>query len=86
MLYGLLSAAGTVISVIIAVVAVGIVVMALVLHFVRKKQGKTGCGCDCSGCAGCTACRPEKSEKKDEKWAPPKGKRPKKYVYTICDL
>ena len=42
MLYGLLSAAGTVISVIIAVVAVGIVVMALVLHFVRKKTGQNG--------------------------------------------
>ena len=62
----LLSVAGTIISVAAAVIAVGIVVLSVALHFVRKKKGKTGCGCGCSGCAGYSACRPEK-EQKDEK-------------------
>ena len=61
MFFNLLSVAGTVISVAVAVIAVGIVVLTIVLHFVRKKQGKTGCGCDC---AGCSACRSKKKERK----------------------
>lgn len=65
MILNLLFVAGTVISVIVGVVAVGIVVSAIALHYVRKKQGKTGCGCDCAGCSACCACRPK--EKKEQK-------------------
>lgn len=65
MLHSLLSAAGTAVSVVIAVVAVGLVVFAIVYHFVRKKQGKTGCGCDCPGCPGhCSSCLPENKQEK----------------------
>ena len=65
MVANLLSAAGTAVTVAIAVAAVGIVVLTEVLHFVRKKKGKTGCGCDCSGCAGCSACHTD-AQKKDK--------------------
>ena len=65
MFANLLSAAGTAVSVAIAVAAVGIVVLTVVLHFVRKKKGKTGCGYDCSGCAGCSACHTD-AQKKDK--------------------
>ena len=49
----LLSAAGTAISAAIAAAAVLIVAGVLVFHFIRKKQGKTGCGCDCPSCSRC---------------------------------
>ena len=42
MFANLLSAAGTAVSVAIAVAAVGIVVLTVVLHFVRKKEGQNG--------------------------------------------
>ena len=45
----LLSAVGTVVSVLVAVAAVAVVVLTVVLHAVRKKQGKGGCGCDYAG-------------------------------------
>lgn len=65
MLHSLLSAGGTAVSVIIAVVAVGLVVFAVVYHIVRKKQGKSGCDCGCSNCPGhCSSCS---SVRKDEK-------------------
>lgn len=60
----LLSATGTIVTIAVGVAAVGIVVFSVIWHFVRKKQGKTGCGCDCSGCNGCSACRPK--EKKEQ--------------------
>ena len=62
----LLSDAGTAISVVIGIAATGIVVFAVVYHAVRKKQGKGGCGCGCSGCSGCSSCVPKK-KKPDEK-------------------
>ncbi|HIY77699.1 MAG TPA: FeoB-associated Cys-rich membrane protein [Candidatus Borkfalkia excrementavium] len=60
----LLSATGTIVTIAVGVAAVGIVIFSVIWHFVRKKQGKTGCGCDCSGCSGCSACRPK--EKKEQ--------------------
>lgn len=66
MAFDLLSAAGTVVSVIIGVLAVGIVVFAVVYHYIRKKQGKGGCDCGCSGCSGCCSSRSPK-EKGDKK-------------------
>ena len=58
----LLSAVGTAVTAAVGVLAVGIVVFAIVWHFVQKKRGKTGCGCDCSHCGGCCSC-PSASEK-----------------------
>ena len=60
----LLSATGTIVTIAVGVAAVGIVIFSVIWHFVRKKLGKTGCGCDCSGCSGCSACRPK--EKKEQ--------------------
>ena len=54
-------------EILIILAACAIVIGVIAASVIRRKHGKTGCGCDCSGCAGCTACRPEKSEKKDEK-------------------
>lgn len=65
MAWNLLSA-GAVVSAVIGVLAAGFVVFTLVLHFVRKKQGKGGCGCGCAGCTGCSSC-PPKRKKQDEK-------------------
>ena len=62
MALNLLSAAGTIVSVVIGVLAAGFVVFMLVWHYVRKKQGKTGCGCDCPGCPGHCSSRPPKKE------------------------
>ncbi len=65
MALNLLSAAGTIVSVVIGVLAAGFVVFMLVWHYVRKKQGKGGCDCGCSGCSGCcSSCAPKKKEDK----------------------
>ncbi len=42
------------IDVIILVVAAVFVIGVVAFSFWRKKQGKTGCGCDCGGCQGCS--------------------------------
>lgn len=61
MLFGLLSAAGTAVSVAVGVLAVGLVVFAVVYHAIRKKQGKGGCDCGCGGCSGCcSSCSPKR--------------------------
>ena len=47
-------------EVLIIIAACAIVIGVIAASVVRKKQGKTGCGCDCGGCsscAGCSACR-----------------------------
>lgn len=63
----LLSAAGTAISVVIAVAAVGIVVFTVVWHYVRKKQGKGGCDCGCSDCSACHMCSRAKEREPKQK-------------------
>lgn len=59
----LLSAVGTAVSVAIGVLAAAAVVFAVVWHFVQKKRGKTGCGCDCAHCGLCSSCRPAEKPK-----------------------
>ena len=47
------------IDIIIIALATAVVVGVIALSIWRKKQGKTGFGCGCSGCSGCgnkTAC------------------------------
>ena len=47
-------------EILIIVAACAIVIGVITASVVRKKHGKTGCGCDCGGCpgcAGCSACR-----------------------------
>lgn len=63
MALNLLSAAGTIVSVVIGVLAAGFVVFMLVWHYVRKRQGKGGCDCGCSGCSGCSSCAARESKK-----------------------
>ena len=64
MRYALLSAGGTALSVVIAVLAVGLVVCAIAFNIVRKKKGKGGCA-GCSGCCGCSSCTPAKKDEKN---------------------
>ena len=40
-------------EILIIIAACLIVIGVIVASVVRKKQGKTGCGCDCGGCSGC---------------------------------
>lgn len=57
-------------EILIIIAACAFVVGVIAASVIRKKQGKTGCGCDCGGCAGCTgcaACNREKSDGKDSK-------------------
>ena len=47
-------------EVLIIIAACAVVIGVIAASVVRKKHGKTGCGCDCGGCpgcAGCSACR-----------------------------
>ena len=47
MILSLSAAVGTIVSVAVGVLAVGIVVFTLIYSYVRKKQGKSGCDCGC---------------------------------------
>ncbi len=49
----------------IIVIAAAVLFVALVTigAIVRRKKGKSSCGCDCSSCGGCSACK-ERKEKK----------------------
>ena len=54
------------IDIIIIVLAVAAVV-AVVAHSIwKKKNGKSGCGCGCSGCPSAGACPSAKKEKAGE--------------------
>ncbi len=47
-------------EILIIIAACAIVIGVIAASILRKKHGKTGCGCDCGGCpgcAGCSACR-----------------------------
>ena len=52
-------------EILIIIAACAIVLGVIVTSVIRKKQGKPGCGCDCSGCAGCAGCSAHRPEKKD---------------------
>ncbi len=52
-------------EILIIVVAAAFVVGVAVWSVVRRKKGKTDCGCGCSGCAGCSLCNTAKKD--DEK-------------------
>ena len=44
------------IDIVILVVAAGLVVLSVVFYRIRKKKGKTGCGCDSNICDKCPGC------------------------------
>ena len=52
-------------------IIIGVVALAVVLvtvHLIkRKKEGKNGCGCDCSSCPSAGACPSAKLQNKEEK-------------------
>ena len=58
----LLSATGTIVSVVIAVLAVGLVAFGIGYQIWCKKRGKSSCGCDCSSCGGCCHTRKKKEK------------------------
>lgn len=58
----LLSATGTIVSVVIAVLAVGLVAFGIGYQIWCKKKGKNSCGCDCSSCGGCCHTRKKKEK------------------------
>lgn len=40
---------------IILIVACSVLVVSVIVtSIIRKKKGKTSCGCDCSSCSGCS--------------------------------
>ncbi len=43
-------------EILIIIAACAFVVGVIAASVIRKKQGKTGCGCDCGGCSGCSGC------------------------------
>lgn len=51
-------------EIIVVVLCAAIVIGVAAVAIVRKKQGKSSCGGDCSRCGGCSACG---SAKKNEK-------------------
>ena len=53
-------------EILIIIAACAFVVGVIAASVIRKKQGKTGCGCDCGGCAGCSGCAACASHKKSE--------------------
>lgn len=51
------------VEVAIVVIAVAVVAAVVVCGIIRKKKGKTGCDCGCSGCPYGGRCSSAKSEK-----------------------
>ena len=52
------------IEIIVVILSVAIMASVIICSIIRKKRGKTGCGCDCADCAHCSACRSGKSSPK----------------------
>ncbi len=53
-------------EILILIGAVALVALPIVLHFVNKKKGKSGCGCDC-GVKNCPHCAAASKPEKDNK-------------------
>lgn len=51
-------------EILIIVLAAAFVVGVITRSVLRKKKGKSGCGCDCGSCGGCSACASRKEAKK----------------------
>ena len=69
MILSLSAAVGTIVSVAVGVLAVGIVEFTLIYSYVRKKQGKSGCDCGCDCCSCKSACH-SNEKKPDDKPKP----------------
>lgn len=69
MILSLSAAVGTIVSVAVGVLAVGIVVFTLIYSYVRKKQGKSGCDCGYDCCSCKSACH-SNEKKPDDKPKP----------------
>lgn len=53
------------IEIIVIIACVLIVGGVIVKSIIDKKNGKTGCGCDCSKCSGCTSCKMRENQKEN---------------------
>ncbi len=51
-------------EILIIVASAAFVLGVVVFTVIRKKQGKSSCGCDCAHCSGCPACAPKGESKK----------------------
>ena len=49
---------------VIGIAAAAIVIGVIIAAVVRKKKGKSSCGCDCSSCYGCCNHKDSKPEQK----------------------
>lgn len=52
-------------EILIIVLAAAFVVGVAIWSVIRRKKGKTDCGCGCSGCSGCSGCKPKEKSGKD---------------------
>ena len=52
-------------EILIILAACAIVIGVIAASVIRRKHGKTGCGCDCADCGHCSACRGGRSPQKD---------------------
>lgn len=52
-------------EILIIVLAAAFVLGVIIMSLIRKKQGKSSCGCDCSGCSGCSACKGKDKDRKE---------------------
>ena len=52
-------------EIILIIACAAIVIGSVVANIIRKKQGKTSCGCDCNICGGgCKSCKNDKHGEK----------------------
>ncbi len=51
-------------EIILIVFCVAVVVSVIVTSIIRKKKGKTSCGCDSSSCSYCSSCNSHKKADK----------------------
>lgn len=54
-------------EIIILVGAIALVVFTIVFNIVRKKKGKTSCGCSTGACSSCKGCPYAGKENKEDK-------------------
>lgn len=49
----------------IIILSAAFVLGVIIMSVIRKKQGKSSCGCDCSGCSKCPACKGKEKDGKE---------------------
>lgn len=53
---------------ILLIVACALIVISVIVSWIiRKKKGKTSCGCNCSSCGHCLSCNQSKNQQNNQK-------------------